>query len=85
MNKFNFLTWMGSFLIGIPIALVCIILLTVTINTSHVFPSEADNNTSIQVLDTVYVEKVVEKVKVDTFYIKTPAQPVKPTTPVDTL
>jgi len=76
---------MGSFLIGIPIALVCIILLTVTINTSHVFTSVADNNTSIQVLDTVYVEKVIEKVKVDTFYIKTHAQPVKPTTPVDTL
>ena len=85
MNKFNFLTWMGSFLVGIPVILVCIVLLTVSLNSSHVFHSSADSNTSIQVLDTVYVEKVVEKVKIDTFYIKTPAQPVKPAIPVDTL
>lgn len=76
---------MGSFLVGIPVVLVCIILLTVSVNTSYVFKPISNNNASIQVLDTVYVEKVVEKVKVDTFYIKTPAQPVKPVTPVDTL
>ena len=85
MNKFKILTWIGSLIVGIPTALVCVILLTVSINTSHIFAPSNDNNTSIQVLDTIYVEKVVEKVKVDTFYVKTPTQPVKSATPVDTL
>ncbi len=85
MNKFNILTWIGSIIVGIPTLLVCTIAITLIFNNRGVSQSIIDNNTYTQLQDTVYIEKVVEKVKVDTFYVKVPQPQVKAEPPKDTL
>lgn len=85
MNKFNILSLIGGFLVGIPTVIVCIVGIFAISKCDADTKLLIDDNPSIQTLDTIYVEKVVEKVKHDTIYIKTPAPQPKVETPKDTL
>jgi len=85
MNKFKILSLMGGFLVGIPAVIVCIVSVFAISRCDGDTQLLIDNKPDTQTIDTIYVEKVVEKVKHDTIYIKTPTPQVKVETPKDTL
>lgn len=85
MNKFNILSIIGGLLVGIPAVIVCITGVFAISRCDGDTISIIDNRPSIQAIDTIYVEKVVEKVKHDTIYIKIPAPQPKVEPPKDTL
>jgi hypothetical protein len=88
MKKFKILSIIGSFVIGIPTLMVILILFTSVRNCNrHELEGLYKTPKQINTPDTIIVEKIVEKIKVDTFYIKVP-QPqaqVKVEPPKDTL
>lgn len=87
MKKFKILAIFGSFLVGIPALMVVLIVFSFIRDCDRhelqgLYKSDKTNN----IPDTIIVEKIVEKTKVDTFYIKSQPQPIKPIpTPEDTL
>lgn len=85
MNKFKFLTWVGGLLVGVPTVLLCIIAIVSVSKCDAEDGFIIVNKPNIHTLDTIYVEKVVEKIKVDTIYIKIPTPQPKVEAPKDTL
>jgi hypothetical protein len=85
MNKFKFLTWVGGLLVGVPTVLFCIIAIVSVSKCSADDGFIIVNKPNTSVIDTVYVEKLVEKIKVDTIYIKVPTLQPKVEVPKDTL
>lgn len=87
MGKFKNLLWVGGFLVGIPIILVFTGVLHY-FNEHYGYKSAVDTIPNIQVVDTIYVEmenKIIEKIKHDTIYIKIPCSQPKKETFKDTL
>ena len=87
MKKFKILSIIGSFVIGIPTLMVILILFTSVRNYNrHELEGLYKIPKPKTTPDTVVVEKIVEKIKVDTFYVKVSPPPAKQAvTPPDTL
>ena len=85
MNKFKFLTWVGGLLVGVPTVLLCIIAIVSVSKCGADDGLIIVNKPNTYIIDTVYIEKLVEKIKVDTIYIKVPTLQPKVEVPKDTL
>ena len=87
MKKFKILTIFGSFLIGIPALMAIIVVFSSIRNYNrHELEGLYKIPKPKTTPDTVVVEKIVEKIKVDTFYVKVSPPPAKQAvTPPDTL
>lgn len=85
MNKFKILTWLGGIIVGVPVVLLCIVAVISISRCDTDTNFSIVNKPDIVTIDTVYVEKVVTKTKVDTIYIKVPTPQPKVETPKDTL
>ena len=85
MNKFKILSLMGGIVVGIPAILLCIVVIVSISRCDGEVNFDIVNKPNIPTIDTVYVEKVVTKTKIDTIYIKVPTPQPKVETPKDTL